>query len=111
MVTVLFHLVMLGLITLVTSIGLSPDAGIRSVLARVGVMLVLTAVGHGVTMGVLSRLRQQQLATQLAETQIAETHIHQQGHGAGQFGGERPGGPTDIPRAQRDIPPADKPAV
>jgi hypothetical protein len=70
MVTVLFHLIMLGLITLVTSIGLPSDAGIRSALGRVGVMLVLTALGHGVTMAVLSRLRQQQLATQIAEAQV-----------------------------------------
>jgi len=70
LVAVLFHLVMLGLVALVASLGMSPDAGIQAVLARVGVLLILTAIGHGVTMSVLSRLRQQQLDTQIAETQV-----------------------------------------
>jgi hypothetical protein len=72
MVAVLFHLIMLGVVALVTSIWISPDAGIRSVLARVGIILVLTAIGHGITMAVLSRLRQQQLDTQIMESQVAE---------------------------------------
>jgi Na+/proline symporter len=74
LVTVLFHLVMLGVVALVTSVGMSPDAGIRSVLARIGVLLILTAVGHGVAMTVLSRLRQQELDTQIAETQVERHH-------------------------------------
>jgi hypothetical protein len=72
MVAVLFHLIMLGVVALVTSIWIAPDAGIRSVLARVGIILVLTAIGHGITMAVLSRLRQQQLDTQIMESQVAE---------------------------------------
>jgi hypothetical protein len=74
LVTVLFHLVMLGVVALVTSVGMSPDAGVRSVLARVGVLLILTAVGHGVAMTVLSRLRQQELDTQIAEVQAERHH-------------------------------------
>ena len=62
MVAGLFHLIMLGVVALVSSVSLAPDAGIQSVLARLGVMLLLTAVGHGVTMVVLSRLREQELA-------------------------------------------------
>jgi hypothetical protein len=91
LVTVLFHLVMLGVVALVASLALSPDAGIRSVLARVGVILILTAVGHGVTMAVLSRLRQQQLDTEFVETQI-DHHRNP---------GQTPGGE----------PPADRPAI
>ena len=70
LVTVLFHLVMLGVVALVDAVALSEDAGIRSVLARVGAILILTAIGHGVTMQVLSRLRQQQLDTEIAENQM-----------------------------------------
>ena len=71
MVAVLFHLVMLGVVALVTSMWIAPDADIRSVLARVGIILLLTAIGHGITMAVLSRLRQQQLDTQIMESQVA----------------------------------------
>jgi uncharacterized membrane protein len=67
MVVGLFHLIMLGVIFLVASIGLDVDAGTPAVLARVGVMFLLTAVGHGITMLVLSRLREQELATQVTE--------------------------------------------
>jgi protein-S-isoprenylcysteine O-methyltransferase Ste14 len=72
MVAVLFHLVMLGVVALVTSMWIAPDADIRSVLARVGIILLLTAIGHGITMAVLSRLRQQQLDTQIMESQVAD---------------------------------------
>lgn len=96
LVTVLFHLVMLGVVALVASLALSPDAGIRSVLARVGVILILTAAGHGVVMAVLSRLRQQQLETEIAETQI-DHHRHP--------------GPTAAGPAQGGEPPADQPAI
>ena len=75
LVTVLFHLVMLGVVALVASIALSPDAGIRAVLARVGITLILTAIGHAVTIAVLSRLRQQELDTQVLESQV-EYHRH-----------------------------------
>jgi protein-S-isoprenylcysteine O-methyltransferase Ste14 len=86
LVTVLFHLVMLGVVALVSSIALSPDAGLRSVLARTGMILILTAVGHGVTIGVLSRLRQQQLDTDVLEDQIEhhrDQHSGQPGHAPG----------------------------
>ena len=67
MVVGLFHLVMLGVVALVASVGLDPNAGTQSVLARIGVLLLLAAVGHGITLLVLSRLREQELATQVAE--------------------------------------------
>ncbi|WP_051342741.1 hypothetical protein [Pseudonocardia spinosispora] len=77
LVTVLFHLVMLGLVALIASVAFSPDDGVRSVLARVGVLLLVTAIGHALTIVVLSRMREQQLSTQLAEAQVAEVeHGH-----------------------------------
>lgn len=61
----LFHLVMLGVVFLVSSFGLARDAGVQEVLARVGVMLLLTALGYGITLLVLSWLREQEQGTQL----------------------------------------------
>jgi hypothetical protein len=71
MVVALFHLIMLGLVALVSSVGLAADAGIQSVVARVGVLLLLTALGHGITMIVLSRLREEELATKIADSASA----------------------------------------
>ncbi|MGQ0479919.1 MAG: hypothetical protein ACT4O0_02645 [Pseudonocardia sp.] len=60
-----FHLIMLGLVFLTSSLGLSPEAGTQSVLARIGVIFLLTAVGYGITLLVLSRMRDQEQATQV----------------------------------------------
>lgn len=76
LVAVFFHLVMLGLVALVASIGLAPDAGVPSVIARIGLILVLTAAGHAITMFALSRLREQQTGTELAEAQM-DAHRNQ----------------------------------
>lgn len=70
LVAVLFHLVMLGVVALVASIGLDAEVGARTVTTRVGVLLLLTAIGHAATIGVLSKLRDQQLSTQVAEAQV-----------------------------------------
>lgn len=78
LVTVLFHLVMLGLVALVASIGLAENPSARSVIARVGVLLLLTALGHAGTMSVLSRLRDQQQSTRIAEATV-EAHIERDG--------------------------------
>lgn len=82
MVVGLFHLIMLGVVALVSSVGLDPDAGTQSVLARIGVLLLLAAIGHGVTLLVLSRLREQELTTQVAEVDIRRRveHMHAQEH-------------------------------
>ncbi|HTF49305.1 MAG TPA: hypothetical protein VK735_17830 [Pseudonocardia sp.] len=71
MVAVLFHLVMLGLVALIASIGWDGYPTPQGMVARVGVLLLLTAVGHAATMGILSRMREQQLSTEIAESQIA----------------------------------------
>ena len=65
MVVGLFHLIMLGVVSLVSSMDLDPNAGPRPILTRIGILLLLTAVGHGLTLMVLSRLRDQELATQV----------------------------------------------
>ena len=71
MVAVLFHMVMFGVVALVASVAFSPDAGVRSVLVRMGILFLLTALGHAITMTILSRMREQQLSTEVAEAQLA----------------------------------------
>lgn len=72
LVTVLFHLVMLGVVLLVIS-GLDPNPTVPAVLRRLGTMLILTAIGHAVTIAILSRLREQQTGTDLANAQMDAT--------------------------------------
>lgn len=74
MVAVLFHLVMLGLVFLIAGAGISPDAGPRTMIARIGIVLLLTALAHGAVMLVLSRLREQRLSSELAEAEAEASH-------------------------------------
>jgi hypothetical protein len=104
MVAFLFHLVMLGIVALVASIGLGVDPGPRTVIARTGVMLLLTAIGHAATMAILSRMRDQELSTQMAETQLAESQAAQQDR-ANRTATAR----TESPRAEAPRP--EKPTV
>ncbi|MDT7586220.1 MAG: hypothetical protein QOE32_3770 [Pseudonocardiales bacterium] len=75
MVAVLFHMVMFGVVALVASVAFPPGAGVRSVLVRMGILLLLTALGHATTMTILSRMREQQLSTEVAEAQL-DRHEH-----------------------------------
>ncbi|HEY0573891.1 MAG TPA: hypothetical protein VGD73_07295 [Pseudonocardia sp.] len=71
LVAVFFHLVMLGLVALVAAFGLGPDPTVQSLISRIGVILLLTALGHALTMSILSRLRTEQESTEIAEAQLA----------------------------------------
>jgi len=100
MVAVLFHMVMFGVVALVASVAFSPDAGVRSVLARLGILLLLTAGGHALTMTILSRVRDQQLGTEAAEAQLGRTEHGPAGHHTGRDTGDdaaRDSGGTAVP--------------
>jgi hypothetical protein len=58
LVTVLFHLATLGVLALVSTINLGGD--ITGVVARIGVLLLILAIAHGITLAVLSRIRGEQ---------------------------------------------------
>lgn len=70
---VLFHLVVLGLLALVSIIDVETGDPVKNVVVKLGVVLLLLALAHGVTMAILSRIRDRQLQQQLAD-QMAEEH-------------------------------------
>lgn len=72
LVTVLFHLVALGVLALLSAVDLGL-AGFEDVVVRTGILLLLLALAHGVTIGVLARLRARQQAGQLSEELTART--------------------------------------
>jgi hypothetical protein len=76
LVAVFFHLVMLGLVALVASVGWNGSPSPSALIARVGVLLLLTALGHAATIAVLSRLREQQMTTDIAESQMTAMRQH-----------------------------------
>lgn len=83
--TVLFHLLMLGVLALVAVLGLGFGGGVlRATVGNLGVLLLLLAAAHAVTMTVL---------TNMHETTLVEERIDPAGRGAG----ERRSGPVVAP--------------
>ncbi|MEA5365075.1 hypothetical protein VA596_36465 [Amycolatopsis sp., V23-08] len=58
LVTVLFHLATLGVLALVSTINIGGD--LPSIIARVGVLLLILALAHAITLGALARIRGEQ---------------------------------------------------
>ncbi|MFG1647609.1 hypothetical protein ACGFMK_45620 [Amycolatopsis sp. NPDC049252] len=58
LVTVLFHLATLGVLALVSTIDIGGD--LPSIIARVGVLLLILALAHAITLGALARIRGEQ---------------------------------------------------
>ncbi len=57
LVSVLFHLGVLGVLALISTIDFPADTPLQGVVLRLGVVLVVLAIAHAVTIGVLTRLR------------------------------------------------------
>ncbi|MFD2417496.1 hypothetical protein [Amycolatopsis pigmentata] len=62
LVTVLFHLVVLGVLALMSTIDFPGGSSMAGIIGRVGVMLLVLALAHAITLGVLTRMREEQVA-------------------------------------------------
>lgn len=62
LVTVLFHLVALGIVALLSVINLGTETTITAVVSRLGIELLVLAIAHGVAMAVISRVRDEEIA-------------------------------------------------
>jgi hypothetical protein len=57
LVSVLFHLAMLGVLALISTLDVPASNPLQEVVVRLGVVLVLLAIGHAVAISILTRLR------------------------------------------------------
>jgi len=57
LVSVLFHLGVLGILALISTIDIATDTPLQGVVLRLGVVLVMLAIAHAITISVLTRLR------------------------------------------------------
>jgi ABC-type multidrug transport system fused ATPase/permease subunit len=73
LVAVLFHLVVLGLLMLISTIDVDTGDPVQDVIFRLGIVLLLLALAHGATMAVLARIRDRQLQQALVD-EMAEEH-------------------------------------
>jgi hypothetical protein len=60
LVTVMFHLAMLGLLALLSTIDMG-GSDLPGVVGRLGVLLLVLATAHGITLVVLGRIREEQV--------------------------------------------------
>ncbi|MEU5690676.1 hypothetical protein [Actinosynnema sp. NPDC020468] len=76
--TVLFHLVVLGLLALVSIITVDTGDPVKDVVVKLGVVLLLLALVHAVTMVILGRIRDRQIQQQLADEMARENRRAEQ---------------------------------
>jgi hypothetical protein len=78
LVTVLFHLVVLGVLALISIIDVNTGSQVQDVVVKLGVVLLVLAAAHAATMAILSRLRDrlrdEQITDELMEQKTGPGH-------------------------------------
>jgi hypothetical protein len=107
LIAVLFHLAVLGILALLSTIDMGGNT-MTVVVGKLGVMLLVLAIAHGITVAVLARIRDEQvgesLVTQRHEAMgTAPADGPRDAHASGPLPGQRlagsgpaPAGPTPI---------------
>ena len=75
LVAALFYLMMLGLLALISLINVDTGLPIRDLVVKLGVLLLVLAVVHGVTITILLRIRDRRWQEQMTE-EITETRYN-----------------------------------
>ncbi|MFR9730505.1 hypothetical protein ACL03H_14875 [Saccharopolyspora sp. MS10] len=73
LVTVLFHLTALGVVALLSTVPTGPGDPLIALITRTGVLLLVLAAAHGITVWLLARLRTKQREKTLQEELTART--------------------------------------
>jgi hypothetical protein len=71
LLTALYHLATLGVLALVSTVDLAMDTPAQTIVARLGVALLITSVAHGITLMALSAVRNKQLADNVSARNAA----------------------------------------
>jgi ABC-type nickel/cobalt efflux system permease component RcnA len=72
LLSVLFHLVLLGVLAIISVIDVPVDGATRIVITKLGIVLLILGVAHGATLALLARLRTRRHARGLAEELAAQ---------------------------------------
>jgi hypothetical protein len=105
MITVLFHLAVLGLLALLSTINLGGST-IQGVVGRLGVLLLVLAAAHAITLGVLSRIRDAQVDETIVTNRAAANDQVRQNTGpvTTPVPGQSNGGPVVSPSLDYQAP-------
>ncbi len=103
LLAVLFHLVVLGILSLISTISVPTEGAFETVITKIGIVLLVLGAAHGGTILVLARIRSKRQEQALTDEMNAQFEVNrQQGHYTqGQYGQH-----VDGPRAHthRDRP-------
>jgi hypothetical protein len=85
LLTVLFHLLVLGVLALISTIDVPVEGAVQAVVTKLGVVLLVLGIAQGGTMLVLSKLRERRMAQELmfggtTPEQVHHHHTHQAPH-------------------------------
>jgi Na+/serine symporter len=75
LVTVLFHLVVLGVLALISTVDVTTGLAIRDLVVKLGMVLLMLGVAHGVTMAILVAVRNRRQDEQLLEEEITAERV------------------------------------
>jgi hypothetical protein len=100
LLSVLFHLITLGVLAIISVIDWVPGDGqpFQTLVARLGVVLLVLGVAYGVSMLVLIRVRERRRADQISEH--VQERLADRGIGGGQAQSTPPPAPTEPPPAR-----------
>lgn len=99
LVTLLFHLVVLGFVALITTVDVPTDGVFETVLTKVGVILLVIGAGHGLTLLVLGRIRARRREQDIVDEMAAQVEQSRQFRG-----GTAPNQTVGAPRAHTPRP-------
>lgn len=71
LVVVLFHLVVLGVLALISTIDVETGLPARDLVVKLGVVLLTLGIAHGVTMAILKAVRDRRRDEQLLEEEMS----------------------------------------
>ncbi|TVT54979.1 hypothetical protein FNH05_09955 [Amycolatopsis rhizosphaerae] len=76
LIAVLFHLVVLGALALLSTVGFPGGSSLPAVVGRLGVMFLVLALAHAITLSVLARMREEQVVEDITlRGRAAETRV------------------------------------
>jgi Na+/serine symporter len=72
LVSVLFHLAVLGLVALISMMNVSTGMAARDLVVKLGVVLLMLAVAHGITMAIVVGIRNRRRDEQIEEEFVTD---------------------------------------
>lgn len=106
LLVVLFHLVVLGILSIISTVDVPGEGLLETVVTKVGVVLLVLGAAHGATLLVLARIRAKRKEQKLADEMSAQLEMSRQQQGQYPDGhyGQHVGAPrAHTPQSRRVI--------